>query len=244
MLKLAIGGVKGRMGQKITELAFADERFQVAAFLEHKDHASIGEKIENIEISSDNNRIEGCDVLIEFTLPQGTLENLEACVKHKVAMVIGTTGFNEEQTKLIKKASESIPIVFASNMSIGVNVLFKAVELVAKKLNDIETIKVYEEHHIHKKDAPSGTAKTIAQIAKEHSGKEVAFDPEPLREGEIIGNHEILFDSKFDFFKMIHNAKDRKMFASGSLTAAVFLKDKAPGLYHMQEVLGLDSIKI
>lgn len=234
----------GRMGQKIYALASKDSRFKITALLEHENNPSIGKKINGIVITSDNNELEGSDVLIDFTLPDGTLDKLDTCIKNKVAMVIGTTGFTKDQSDKIEDASNEIPIVFSSNMSIGVNVMFKATELVSKKLKDIQSIKVYEEHHCHKKDAPSGTAKTIAKIAEENSNKEVIFDPEPLREGEIIGNHEITFDSEFDIFKMYHHAKDRNMFALGSLEAAAFINDKHTGMYNMQQVLGLDGIKI
>ena len=244
MIKLAISGSMGRMGQKNYSLASKDSRFEVKTLLEHKDNPKIGESVDGIEITSDITSIAGCDAIIDFTLPDGTLSLLDACVENKVAMVIGTTGFTAEQTNKIEEASKEIPIVFASNMSIGVNVMFKATELVSKKLKDIQNIKVYEEHHCHKKDAPSGTAKTIAKIAEENSNKKVIFDPEPLREGEIIGNHDITFDSEFDIFKMYHHAKDRNMFALGSLEAASFLNDKHAGLFNMQQVLGLDSIKI
>ncbi|MBU0468394.1 MAG: 4-hydroxy-tetrahydrodipicolinate reductase [Candidatus Omnitrophica bacterium] len=244
MIKLAISGSMGRMGQKIYDLASKDSRFKVTTLLEHKANPSVGKKIAGIEITSDISKLEGSAVLIDFTLPDGTIEKLDACIKNKVAMVIGTTGFTKEQSNKIEEASNEIPIVFASNMSIGVNVMFKATELVSKKLKDIQSIKVYEEHHCHKKDAPSGTAKTIANIAEENSNKKVVFEPEPLREGEIIGNHEITFDSEFDIFKMYHHAKDRNMFALGSLEAAAFLNHKHAGLFNMQQVLGLDSIKI
>jgi len=245
MIKLAVSGCLGRMGQKITNLALQKkELFEITTLLEYENHPNINEPFEGFAISSNNNDIKGSDVLIEFTLPEGTLDNLKACVKHNVAMVIGTTGIKEKGAKEIEEASKQIPIIFASNMSIGVNVLFKATELAAKKLTEITDIAIYEEHHCHKKDAPSGTAKTLAQVAQRGSSQEVRFFPDPLREGEIIGNHEVTFDTKFDIFKLYHSAKDRDMFASGALTAAVFLKNKKSGLFNMQQVLGLDKITI
>ena len=245
MINLAISGCLGRMGQKITNLALQQkEIFNIVTLLEHKDHPGANGDLHGYDISTDNNSLAGSDVLIEFTLPEGTLANIEACLKYNTAIVIGTTGFSKDGIKIIESASKSIPIVFASNMSIGVNVLFKATELVAKKLRDIQNIKIYEEHHCHKKDAPSGTAKTLAQIAENGFKEKVIFDPEPLRKGEIIGNHEMTFDTNFDVLKLYHHAKDRDMFANGALTAAEFLKNKAPGLYDMQQVLGLDKITI
>lgn len=236
----------GRMGQKNYSLASKDIRFEVKTLLEHKNNPKIGEKVDGIEITSDVNKIAGCDVIIDFTLPEGTLDLLDACVKNKVAMVIGTTGFTSEQAHKIEEASKEIPIVFASNMSIGVNVLFKVTELIGKKLakTTATDISIYEEHHCHKKDSPSGTAKTLAKIAEEASNQPVRFDPEPLREGEIIGNHEITFNTSYDELTIYHHAKDRDMFVLGSLEAAWFLSYKNSGLFNMQQVLGLDSIKI
>lgn len=244
MIKLGVSGAKGRMGQTIANLALKDPEFKLTTLLEHKNCPDLSGQLGGVNYTTDNSAIADCDAVIEFTLPDGTLENLKACVEYKVPMVIGTTGFTAEGQTAIEEASKVIPIVFASNMSIGVNVFFKITELVGKKLRDIQDIKVYEEHHIHKKDAPSGTAKTIAEIAKEASGKGVRFDPEPLREGEIIGNHDITFETTFDTLKMYHHAKDRAMFALGSLTAAKFLVGKQPQLFNMQQVLGLDSIQI
>lgn len=246
MIKLAISGSMGRMGQKNYNLASKDSRFEVITLLEHSSSPKIGKKVDDIEITSDVNNVAGCDAIIDFTLPDGTINLLDACVKNKVAMIIGTTGFTDEQAKKIEEAAKEIPIVFASNMSIGVNVLFKITELVGKKLakTTATNIAIYEEHHCHKKDAPSGTAKTLAKIAEKSSNQKVHFEPEPLREGEIIGNHEITFETNYDILKLYHHAKDRDMFTLGSLEAAAFLNSKESGLFNMQQVLGLDNIKI
>lgn len=244
MIKLGVSGAKGRMGQTIAHLALKDASFQLTTLLEHKACPDLSGELGGVTYTTDNSSIADCDAFIEFTLPDGTLDNLKACVQYQVPMVIGTTGFTEAGYAAIKEASKTIPIVFASNMSIGVNVFFKITELVGKKIQDIQDIKVYEEHHIHKKDSPSGTAKTITEIAETASGKSVRYDPEPLREGEIIGNHDITFETTFDTLKIYHHAKDRAMFALGALTAAKFLIGKKPALFNMQEVLGLDTITI
>ncbi|MDP8212175.1 MAG: 4-hydroxy-tetrahydrodipicolinate reductase [Candidatus Zapsychrus exili] len=245
MIKLAISGCLGRMGTKITQLALRQpKRFEIHTLLEHPSHPKANQACEGVPVSADSSSLKGSDVLIEFTLPEGTLQNLRTCVEQKIPMVIGTTGLTPEQKKEVKKAAEIIPIIYGTNMSIGVNVLFKATELVAKKLQGAMDISIYEEHHIHKKDSPSGTAKTLAEIAEEASKQKAKFNPEPLREGEIIGNHEIAFETEFDTFKMYHHAKDRAMFALGALEAAHYLAEKKPGLYSMQQVLGLDQIKV
>ena len=241
MIKLAVSGCRGRMGQRITHLALNQkDTFTLTTLLEHKNHPEAKGDVNGVAVSTDNGTLKGADVLIEFTLPEGTIENLKACVEHNVKMVIGTTGFKPEQIEEIKKASEKIPIVFASNMSVGVNVLFKLIEISGKKLGPSK-INITEAHHIHKKDAPSGTAKTMAEIAEEASGQKVPT-PESIREGEIIGDHDIIFETEYDTLKISHHAKNRDMFAEGALKAAVFLKDKKNGLYDMQQVLGLNEI--
>ena len=248
MIKLAIAGARGRMGQKIYSLAKQDKRFSVAALFERPDHPERNLTIDGIKIVSDLSFLKNnADVLIDFTLPEGTMQNLSACVDCKIPIVIGTTGLSDDQAKKVEEAARVIPIIYGTNMSIGVNVLFKITELVGKKLAQATAtdIAIYEEHHIHKKDAPSGTAKTLAQIAEETSKQKVRFDPEPLRQGEIIGNHRITFETNFDTLEIYHSAKDRAMFALGALEAAHFLTaGKAPGLYSMQQVLGLDKITI
>lgn len=242
MIKLAISGAHGRMGQAIGNLAVkAPDKFKITTLLEHSGHAKLSQGIHGIPVTADNNNLVGCEALIEFTLPEGTLSNLEAAVRHKVPMVIGTTGFSEDQIQKIHEASKSIPIVFASNMSIGVNVLFNLIEQAGQKLRGITDISIGETHHIHKKDAPSGTAKTMKEKADSTSPVKARFDEDKIkREGEVIGYHEITFETEFDTLTIIHNAKDRAMFARGALTAAEFLQDKTSGLYNMQDVLSLN----
>ena len=241
MIKLVVSGAHGRMGNTIAKLALKDPKtFKITALLEHKNHPKLKEKIEGLTVSSDNNSIKGSDVLIEFTLPEPTLENLAACVRHNVKMVIGTTGFTPEQQEKIVAAAEKIPIVYSTNMSIGVNVLFKLIEMAGKNLKGIQDISIGETHHIHKKDSPSGTAKTMKNVADQNASIQARFDEDKIkREGEVIGYHEITFETEFDTLKIIHNAKDRGMFASGALEAAKWIQYKKNGLYHMKDVLGL-----
>jgi len=248
MIKLAITGACGRMGQKIYSLAKQDKRFSVVSLFERSDHPKNNTIVDGIKIMSDLSALNGkADVLIDFTLPEGTIQSLEACLEYKIPIVIGTTGLSSDQTKKISEAAKIIPLIYGTNMSIGVNVLFKMTELIGKKLAKTTKadIAIYEEHHIHKKDAPSGTAKTLAEIAEKTSGQKIRFDPEPLRQGEIIGNHKITFETEFDTLELYHSAKDRAMFALGALEAANFLTSgRSPGLYNMQQVLELDKIVI
>ncbi len=238
MIKLAVSGCQGRMGQRITDLAFQDPEFKVTTLLEHKDHPKSKETIHGLTISTDSNAMKDSDVLIEFTLPDATMINLQTAVKHNVKMVIGTTGFQASQVEEIKKAATKIPIVFASNMSVGVNLLFKLTEIAAQKTGKNYTINMTEAHHIHKKDAPSGTAKTLAEIAEKASGQKVK-DIQSIREGEIVGDHTVIFESEEDVITIYHHAKNRDIFAKGALVAAKFLKNKTNGLFNMQDVLGL-----
>lgn len=236
MIKLAISGCHGRMGARVAQLAFADRKFAVKTLLEHAENPKVHEPINGIPIQTQPAGLKGCDVLIEFTTPEATIEHLKACVQYKVKMVIGTTGFTPAQIRQIKKASRKIAIVFSSNMSVGVNIVFKLTELAAQKAVKGYMVKMTEAHHIHKKDAPSGTAKTLAEIVEATSGVKVA-DIKSIREGEIVGDHSVFFESAEDVITISHHAKNRDIFAKGSLVAAKFLDTKKKGLYNMQDVL-------
>jgi len=238
MIKLAVTGCLGRMGQRIVFLAIKDAEFKISALLERSDHPNVHETLNGIDVSSDLYSIKGCDVLIDFTSPDSTIQNLKFCRDHGINMVIGTTGLVPAQIERIKEAAKDIAMVFSSNMSVGVNVLFKSVELLARATPADYTVTMTEAHHIHKKDAPSGTAKTLAKIVEDHSSKKV-HDIEAIREGEIIGDHEVRFESAEDLIVIKHHAKTRDIFAKGALVAAKFLKGKANGFFSMQDVLGL-----
>lgn len=239
MVKLAVSGCLGRMGQAITRLALQDNQLQLAALLERPGLEKEKSPAPGIKISSAADALKGCDVLIEFTQPEATIQNLKTCLQYGVRMVIGTTGLNPEQIKEIKNASRKIPIVFSSNMSVGVNLVFRLTQMVAEKTGPSYKFRITEAHHIHKKDSPSGTAKTIAEIAEKFSGREIE-KIDAIREGEIIGDHKIVFESDEDIITIEHHAKNRDIFAKGALVAAKFLKDKKTGLYSMQDVLGLN----
>jgi len=242
MIKLAVSGCQGRMGQSIARLALADNDIVLTALLEHKDHPKANETLHGLRIMTDNIGIKESDVLIEFTTPEATLDNLHVCMALDIKMVIGTTGFEPEHIDQIRKTSEQIPIVLSSNMSVGVNILFKLIELTSKKIGT-SAIDISETHHVHKKDAPSGTAKTMGKIAETDSNQKVR-NIESFRKGEVIGDHTITFETPEDVLIIKHHAKTRDMFAKGALAAAKFLKDKSSGLYSMQDVLGLNDIKI
>lgn len=239
MNNLAIAGCQGRMGKRIVILAIADGNFEISALLEHPNHPAAHETMNGIPISTSLTAIKGCDILIDFTVPENTMKNLLFCREQGIKMVIGTTGLTPEQEEHIKDAAELIPIVYSSNMSIGVNILFKLTEMLAKTTPDEYMVNITEAHHVHKKDAPSGTAKTLAKIIESSSAKKV-FHIESIREGEIVGDHDVIFESGEDIIMIRHHAKSRDIFAKGALEAAKFLKDKTSGLFTMKDVLGLN----
>lgn len=235
MIKLAVSGACGRMGSRIIALAKQDKGFSVVVALERKGHPKVSSQIEGLTITDDDSLLSRVDCVIEFTDPAASLNHLEKCLKFKRPMVIGTTGFDAKAVEIIAKTSENIPIVFSPNMSVGVNLVFKVVAEIARILRNYK-IKIIEAHHIHKKDAPSGTAKRIAQIITEATSKKVN-DIQSIREGEIIGDHEIIFDGPFDKITLKHSAKSRDIFAQGALIAAKWLILKKNGLYSMGDCL-------
>ncbi|MEA3329011.1 MAG: 4-hydroxy-tetrahydrodipicolinate reductase [Candidatus Omnitrophota bacterium] len=235
MLRIAISGAAGKMGGRIINLIAKDSSLKLTATLEQNGHSAIGRDVCGIEISDNPGNIKDADCLIEFATPRASIEHLEAVLKYKKPMVIGTTGLSPEENLKIRKASKVIPIVFSPNMSIGVNIFFKLVKLAAQSLPKDYFASIIEAHHVHKKDAPSGTAKRIAGIIKAEGGE--IKNIESIREGEIIGDHRISFEGPFDKIELFHSAKTRDIFAQGALKAAKWVIDKQPGIYNMQDVL-------
>ena len=224
MVKICVSGANGKMGSSIIELAKEDAGLEVAGSFDIGEDAAAP--------------IGSCDCLIEFTSPEATIEHLALCEKLGKAMVIGTTGLSAEDTEKIRAASAAIPVVLSPNMSVGVNLLFKMVADAAKTLGPEYAIEIVEAHHVHKKDAPSGTAKEMARLIKDAKG-DVEVPIESVREGEVVGEHTIIFDSDVDTLEITHSAKTRDIFAKGALQAAKFLAGKKPGLYSMKDVLAL-----
>lgn len=235
MIKIAISGACGKMGQRIIALAKEDKNLKVVFGLEDKNNPNIGKIINEVPISADLSQIKHCDCLVDFSVPQAALGYLDYAVKYKKCLVIGTTGLNEQIDK-IKKAAKKIPVVFSPNMSIGVNLFFRLVKEAAKVLKDYQ-VYLQEAHHVHKKDAPSGTAKKIVQILAESGFKIKDEEVKVIREGEIIGDHKVFFESGLDKLELTHKAKSRDIFAKGALLAVGWVIDKTAGLYSMQDVL-------
>lgn len=235
MIKLAINGACGRMGQRIIALSKRDKNFSVVVGLERLGHPQLGSTVDGVKISNDLNLLKQADCLIDFTLAQASLERLPACLSLHLPMVICTTGFSEQQIREIRQASKRIPIVFSPNMSLGVNLVFNLLRQMVSVLKDYN-VKIIEAHHAHKIDAPSGTAKKMLEIIEEASSRRVQ-DIKSIREGEIVGDHEVIFDSEFDKISLRHSAKTRDIFAQGALLAARWVIHKRKGLYTMQDCL-------
>jgi len=252
-INLAISGCMGRMGQQLIKSLQKNKSFKLVTLTENK---LINKKFNGIkpELNSDK-AFKKTDIIVDFTVPDCTFEILKIATKLKKKVVIGTTGFNKSQENLIKKYSKKIPILKAGNMSLGVNLLMYLTEIASQSLNDEYLSKIFEKHHKHKKDHPSGTAlmlgKGIADgknkslynlIGKKFLnkksfpyGKKINFNS--IRKGEIIGEHEVKFSSGKETITLNHEAFDRKLYSDGALTASKWLMKKKPGLYSMRDLL-------
>jgi 4-hydroxy-tetrahydrodipicolinate reductase len=256
-MKITICGAAGRMGQATLAVAKSDENVKIAGALEYDGSRAIGTGDPVVSSVGDLEKfLSETDALIDFTNPESTLRNLEAAGKYKVSVVIGTTGFNEEQRKKIVKISKSIPVVFSPNMSVGVNILFKLVESVAKKIPDYD-IEIVELHHNKKKDSPSGTAAKLAEIAAASIGKNISdagvygrhsanavrkedeIGLHSIRAGDIVGDHTVYFAGPGERIELTHRAHSRDTFAAGAVRAAKWAAGRSPGLYDMTDVLSL-----
>src|SRR2546423_2211943 len=224
-VRIALIGAAGRMGKTIVDLAKDDPNIDIVAKCDLDDPIEAAMK--------------DCDVAIDFSQADATDEICRAALAHHRALVIGTTGHSPTQRQLIEKTAESLPIVFASNFSVGVNILFwltgKATELLG---NDF-TPEITETHHKMKKDAPSGTAKTLGEIVKRARKIDSEIPIRSFREGDVGGDHTIIFSGPSERLELTHRAASREIFANGALRAAKWIIGKAPGLYSMQDVLGL-----
>jgi 4-hydroxy-tetrahydrodipicolinate reductase len=236
MITLGIAGICGKMGTRIHLLANQDKDFKVTVGLESSGHPQVNSTVNGVKVTADPLDIKSCDCFIDFTTPDATIAHLEHLVTFKKCAVIGTTGLTESQTKAIEAASKSIPIVFSPNMSVGVGVLFNLARVAAKNLQGY-SISIREAHHATKKDAPSGTAKKIAAIINKEGFTIKNQDIHVLREGEIIGDHKIVFESDVDRIELSHCAKTRDIFAKGALRAAKWLATQKAGLYSMEDIV-------
>jgi len=222
-VRVTLIGARGRMGQTIVDLARNDSKIEIVA------QCDLGDAIEPA--------IKNCDVTIDFSNSSAIDEISRAALQYRKALVIGTTGHSREQRELIEKTAKSLPIVFASNFSVGVNALFALTRRAAEILGSEFAPQIVETHHKMKKDAPSGTAKTLAEILKEALKTEIPI--ESIREGEVVGEHTVSFVGPGERLELTHRAGSREIFARGALRAAEWVVGKPARLYSMQDVLGI-----
>ena len=252
-IKLAITGCIGRIGQQLIKSSKSNNNFNLVSLTEN---IKINKKFNGIQPESNTEMaFKKADIIIDFTIPKCTIEVVKIASKLSKKVVIGTTGFSSKEEKIIKKYSKKIPILKAGNMSLGVNLLMYLTEIASKSLNDKYLSKIFEIHHKHKKDFPSGTAlmlgkgiangknkdlysligKKFLNKKKFPYGKKINFNS--IRKGEIIGEHEVKFSSGKEIISLNHEAFDRTLYSDGALTAAKWLMKKKPGLYSMRDLL-------
>lgn len=262
MVRIAVAGAAGRMGRALIEAAGKMPDVKLCAAIEDKRSSAIGADAGmlvgsgslGVAVGTDLGASE-FDVLIDFTRPEPTLEHLAYCVKARKNIVIGTTGFDASARSRVADAARQIGVVFAPNMSVGVNLCLKLLEIAARVLGPDFDTEIMEAHHRHKVDAPSGTAKRMAEVIAQARGTTVdalalAADRNGerpaggigfavVRAGEIVGDHTVLFAGSGERVEITHRAESRRTFADGAVRAARWLANKGAGLYDMQDVLGL-----
>lgn len=263
-MKLAIAGASGKMGRMLIETVTKQPDMQLSVALDHSSSNALGQDagaalgIETgVTITSDLDQLRHADCLIDFTRPEGTLTHIEACLAQNTKMVIGTTGFDAAGKSVIEQAAQKIGIVFAPNMSVGVNATLKLLEVAAKILNSGYDVEIFEAHHRHKVDAPSGTALKMGEVIAQawgeslddiatwarhgHTGAredgKIGFSV--VRGGDIVGDHTAFFCGAGERIEITHRSSSRATYAEGSIRAARFLGAQSAGLYDMQAVLGL-----
>ncbi len=266
MTRIAITGAAGRMGKTLIEACNQTAGIELTVALERPDSSLIGVDAGElaglgklgVNVSSSlSEMINDFDVLIDFTVPSATLENIATCKEANKKIVIGTTGFSDQEKTIISEAAEQIGVIFAPNMSVGVNLCFKLLETAAKVLGDDVDIEVIEAHHRHKIDAPSGTALRMGEVVADVLGRDLAecavygregvtgerdrktIGFETIRAGDIVGDHTVLFAAEGERVEITHKASSRMTFASGAVRAAAWIGQRQKGLYDMQDVLGL-----
>jgi 4-hydroxy-tetrahydrodipicolinate reductase len=266
MTRIAIPGAAGRMGRNLIDACRRSEGLRVGVATERSGHDLIGSDAGvvagvgaiGVAIHDDLERVvDQFDVLIDFTVPAAAMAHLDICRRHGKRMVIGTTGFSDEQKQQIAAAAAAIGVVFAPNMSVGVNLCLKLLDLAARVLGDDVDIEVIEAHHRHKVDAPSGTALRMGEVVAAALGRDLktcavygregitgprernSIGFETIRAGDIVGEHTVMFAAEGERVEITHKASSRMTFASGAARAAGWLMTQPAGLYDMQDVLGL-----
>jgi len=266
MTRIAITGAAGRMGRVLIEATLQNDSTNLKAAIDRPGSNFIGldagelanQDIQNVKIVDDlSSVIDDFDVLIDFTHPDVSVNNIEFCRVNKKRLVIGTTGFTDEQKQLIANAAKETAIVFAPNMSVGVNLCFKLLDIAARVMGDYTDIEIVEAHHRHKVDAPSGTALKMGEVVADALGRDLkdcavygregqtgerdrnTIGFETIRAGDIVGEHTVMFADIGERVEITHKASSRMTFANGAVRAANWLMDFENGQFDMQDVLGL-----
>ncbi len=265
-LRIAVAGASGRMGRMLVDAVCAAEDLRLAGALGRADSPAIGTdpaapggRQSPVEVTADPRAgLADAEVLIDFTRPEGTLAHLAVCRELGVNAVVGTTGFDEGQKALIAEHAKHIAIVMAPNMSVGVNVVMKLLDVAARSFGEGYDIEVIEAHHRHKVDAPSGTALQMGEVVAAALGRDLAscavrsrdgvtgerdastIGFSSIRGGDIVGDHTVLFAGSGERIEITHRSSSRSTYAQGSLRAARFLADRTSGLFDMADVLGLE----
>lgn len=266
IINIGVIGAGGRMGRMLIEAVQDNPQTTLSAAIERQGSSLIGadagevaaigcldvQIVEDLAVVIDK-----IDVLIDFSLPDATEKNMQVCAEHKVAMVIGTTGFNEQQGQLLAEASKNIAVVYAGNYSTGVNLSLKLLQMATKAFGTDADVEIIEAHHKHKIDAPSGTAYMMAEAVAEARGQNLkdvviygregqtgereagAIGIHAIRGGEIVGDHTVMFIADGEIVEITHRARERMTFAAGAVRAATWVIQQTAGQYNMQDVLGL-----
>jgi 4-hydroxy-tetrahydrodipicolinate reductase len=252
MIKVVVCGASGRMGQTIGRMVNDSSDLELVGGINLKPSSFFGADIVDSHNAENLLRKTRPDVLIDFTIANAAVGNVKMAARNKVALVVGTTGFTPEQRTEMEKAIQgNVPAVISSNFSVGVNIFWQLIRDAGKLLKEYD-IEVIEAHHRNKKDAPSGTAKTILQILEEETGsrkklygregmmeRQNEIGVHVIRGGDIVGEHSVMFSKNFETIELSHRAYDRSVFASGALHAARWIVGKKPGIYGMSDVLSL-----
>ncbi|KXW56162.1 4-hydroxy-tetrahydrodipicolinate reductase [Ferrovum sp. PN-J185] len=268
-IRIAIAGSTGRMGRTLIDEVLSDNELTLSAALERRGHSLLGRDpgdwvgvATNVQIAClSPDELANTEVLVDFTRPEATLAHLQVCRELGVAMVIGTTGFSAAERELIYQSAQTIPILMAPNMSVGVNVTLSLLDLAARMLKEGFDVEITEAHHRHKVDAPSGTALRLGEVIAQARGvklSEVALygregimgerDPNTIgfatiRGGDVVGDHTVSFLGDGERVEITHKASGRDTFAKGALRAAKFLHTQSAGFFDMEDVLGLKAIR-
>ena len=267
-INIGVIGAGGRMGRMLVEAVQDNPQTTLSAAIERQGSSLVGADagevaaIGRLEVQIVDDLaavINNIDVLIDFSLPDATEQNMQVCAKHKVAMVIGTTGFNEQQEQVLSEASKKIAIVYAGNYSTGVNLSLKLLEMAAKAFGADADVEIIEAHHKHKIDAPSGTAYMMAEAVAQARGQNLkdvvnygregqtgereagTIGIHAIRGGEIVGDHTVMFIADGEVVEITHRARERMTFAAGAVRASTWIVQQPAGQYNMQDVLGLNE---